>query len=480
MAGWTGQDCETVYRTGHVRGAIRVDLERDPPLYDGVLEVAFGDKVVLEAISFEVRAGEIFVILGGSGSGKTTLLRNLVGLMQPRSGRILIGGRDFTAMSGAERMEMRRKMGMCFQGSALLGSLSIADNVALPLREHTKLEESTIDIMTRIKLELVGLGGVEDALPSELSGGMRKRAGIARAMAGLALQLAMPEGPPGIAGNRVLRLEQRQGRRILVAGQAGNLAVFQNDSLIELLEGYIEPRILAGVPRIPHPDRMTGGSMGEKAHFRLGKGGVVVGQCGLDGVVIRVVTLDHHLAGSVPAPGAARRLISQNRIDNGRRNAERWDAVFDRVVDIDVADLKPGVGQGLGVAMPVYQQAGFFIREGLLADPSRLHFPPEKLLNGQAVGRQLVGLRFEGQVDQVPGAVALEGPDGLRNLQGVADAATGRLVHRVEHRLDPDPHLAPHRLHRVGQLGGLVQNLGSGAIALFHDRFSLTVHWDEK
>lgn len=147
------------------------------------LEVAYGDKVVLEEVSFEVKAGEIFVILGGSGSGKTTLLRNLVGLMQPRSGRILIGGRDFTAMSGNERMEIRRKMGMCFQGSALLGSLSIADNVALPLREHTKLEESTIDIMTRIKLELVGLGGVEDALPSELSGGMRKRAGIARAMA---------------------------------------------------------------------------------------------------------------------------------------------------------------------------------------------------------------------------------------------------------------------------------------------------------
>ena len=147
------------------------------------LEVAYGDKVVLEAVSFEVRAGEIFVILGGSGSGKTTLLRNLVGLMQPRSGRILIGGRDFTAMSANDRTEMRRKMGMCFQSSALLGSLSIADNVALPLREHTKLEESTIDIMTRIKLELVGLGGVEDALPSELSGGMRKRAGIARAMA---------------------------------------------------------------------------------------------------------------------------------------------------------------------------------------------------------------------------------------------------------------------------------------------------------
>ncbi len=147
------------------------------------LVFAYGEKVVLDDINFSVKAGEVFVILGGSGSGKTTLLRNLVGLMRPRSGRILIRGDNFTVMSEDQRMDTRRKMGMCFQGAALLGSLSVADNVALPLREHTKLEETTIDIMTRIKLELVGLSGAEDLMPSELSGGMRKRAGIARAMA---------------------------------------------------------------------------------------------------------------------------------------------------------------------------------------------------------------------------------------------------------------------------------------------------------
>jgi phospholipid/cholesterol/gamma-HCH transport system ATP-binding protein len=103
--------------------------------------------------------------------------------MRPASGRILIKNQDFTAMSEEERIELRKKMGMSFQGSALLQSLSLADNVALPLREHTALEESTIDIMTRIKLEIVGLGGFENYLPSELSGGMKKRAGIARAMA---------------------------------------------------------------------------------------------------------------------------------------------------------------------------------------------------------------------------------------------------------------------------------------------------------
>jgi phospholipid/cholesterol/gamma-HCH transport system ATP-binding protein len=155
----------------------------DPIIVVEDLVVRYGDRTVLDGVSFEVRQGEIFVILGGSGSGKTTLLRNLVGLMRPASGRILIKNQDFTAMSEEERIELRKKMGMSFQGSALLQSLSLADNVALPLREHTALEESTIDIMTRIKLEIVGLGGFENYLPSELSGGMKKRAGIARAMA---------------------------------------------------------------------------------------------------------------------------------------------------------------------------------------------------------------------------------------------------------------------------------------------------------
>jgi phospholipid/cholesterol/gamma-HCH transport system ATP-binding protein len=156
---------------------------REPIIVVEDVVVRYGDRTVLEGISFEVQQGEVFVILGGSGSGKTTLLRTLVGLKQPASGRILIRGEDFTSMSDEQRIELRKNIGMCFQGSALLKSLSLADNVALPLREHTKLEESTIDIMTKIKLELVGLGGFENYLPSELSGGMKKRAGIARAMA---------------------------------------------------------------------------------------------------------------------------------------------------------------------------------------------------------------------------------------------------------------------------------------------------------
>jgi phospholipid/cholesterol/gamma-HCH transport system ATP-binding protein len=147
------------------------------------LVVSYGERTVLDGVSFTVKRGEIFVILGGSGSGKTTLIRNLVGLMRPDSGCILVNGEDFTAMSEEDRIELRKNIGMCFQASALFNSMTVGDNVALPLREHTDLEESTIEIMTKIKLELVGLGGFEGYLPAELSGGMKKRAGIARAMA---------------------------------------------------------------------------------------------------------------------------------------------------------------------------------------------------------------------------------------------------------------------------------------------------------
>lgn len=147
------------------------------------LVVKYGSTVVLKDISFDVKRGENFVILGGSGCGKSTLLRNLVGLMRPSSGVIRYNGQDFTAMTDDERVVVRRKMGMCFQGSALFGSLSVAENVALPLREHTGLDDSIIGIMADIKLNLVGLAHRANHLPSELSGGQKKRAGLARAMA---------------------------------------------------------------------------------------------------------------------------------------------------------------------------------------------------------------------------------------------------------------------------------------------------------
>jgi len=147
------------------------------------LRVSYGEREILHGISFDVMRGETMVILGGSGSGKSTLLRTLVGLEKPSSGQIWIKGKDITAISQAELDEIRRKIGMSFQGGALFGSMTVGENVALPLREHTKLEESTIEIMLRLKLEQVGLAGFEYYMPAQLSGGMKKRAAVARALA---------------------------------------------------------------------------------------------------------------------------------------------------------------------------------------------------------------------------------------------------------------------------------------------------------
>jgi len=147
------------------------------------LRVSYGDREILHGISFDILPGETLVILGGSGSGKSTLLRTLVGLEKPSSGEILIKGRDLAKASAPEMDEMRRKMGMSFQGGALFGSMTVGENVAMPLREHTRLEGSTIEIIVRLKLEQVGLEGFEYYTPSQLSGGMKKRAAVARALA---------------------------------------------------------------------------------------------------------------------------------------------------------------------------------------------------------------------------------------------------------------------------------------------------------
>jgi len=142
----------------------------------------YGERVILNGINLDIRAGEIMVIMGGSGSGKTTFMRNLLGLNKPSSGSIHILGKDITRISKRELYAIRRKMGVAFQGGALLGSMSVADNIELPLRQHTKLDESTIRIMSRMKLEVVNLAGFENLMPSELSGGMLKRAALARSI----------------------------------------------------------------------------------------------------------------------------------------------------------------------------------------------------------------------------------------------------------------------------------------------------------
>ena len=142
----------------------------------------FGDRCILDDINVRVRKGEVLVVLGGSGCGKTTLLRHMIGLLQPRTGHIYIQGHDITQLREDGLNAIRKNMGMLFQGAALFNSMTLGDNVALPLREHTKLAESTIKIMCRIKLGLVGLTGFGNFKPAQLSGGMKKRAGLARAL----------------------------------------------------------------------------------------------------------------------------------------------------------------------------------------------------------------------------------------------------------------------------------------------------------
>jgi phospholipid/cholesterol/gamma-HCH transport system ATP-binding protein len=147
------------------------------------LRVRYGSREVLHGLTFDVRQGETLVVIGGSGSGKSTMLRTLVGLEKPSSGQVRIKGVDITKASTREMDVIRKRIGMAFQGGALIGSMSVGGNIALPLLEHTALERSTIEVMVRIKLEQVGLSGCDHYSPSQLSGGMKKRTAFARAMA---------------------------------------------------------------------------------------------------------------------------------------------------------------------------------------------------------------------------------------------------------------------------------------------------------
>jgi len=146
------------------------------------LEAWYGKRRILNGVDFSVNPGEIRVIMGGSGSGKSTLLRHMLGLNRPLSGSVRLFGIDVATATASEKLSVRKRIGVSFQGGALLTSMTVGDNVALPLREHTDLDEQTIRIMSRIKLEVVNLGGFQDLMPSQLSGGMIKRAALARAI----------------------------------------------------------------------------------------------------------------------------------------------------------------------------------------------------------------------------------------------------------------------------------------------------------
>ena len=238
------------------------------------LRVKYGEREILHGINFDVPAGQTLVILGGSGSGKSTLLRTLVGLETPSGGSIWMRGKDFAAMPDSERDELRKKMGMSFQGGALFGSMTVAENVALPLREHTQLDESTIDIMVRLKLNQVGLSGFENYLPAQLSGGMKKRAAIARALAMDPDLLFFDEPSAGLdpiiaAGidDLIVKLKKAFHITILVVTHELASAYLIADRMILLIKGSIvadgtpdelrastQPRVRQFLDRVPEKE----------------------------------------------------------------------------------------------------------------------------------------------------------------------------------------------------------------------------------
>jgi len=142
----------------------------------------FDGRKVLDGISLDIYHGETFVIMGGSGCGKSTLLRHMTGAMRPDSGNIFFGDKDLTSLNEEQTEQVKRRFGMCFQSAALLDYLNVQENVSLPLREHTNLDPKIIDIIVKMKLSVVGLSGFEKLMPSMLSGGMKKRVGLARAI----------------------------------------------------------------------------------------------------------------------------------------------------------------------------------------------------------------------------------------------------------------------------------------------------------
>jgi phospholipid/cholesterol/gamma-HCH transport system ATP-binding protein len=241
------------------------------------LRVKYGEREILHGVNFEVPAGETIVILGGSGSGKSTLLRTLVGLELPSAGEIWMRGKNFAAMSEKDRDELRKKMGMSFQGGALFGSMTVGENVSLPLREHTQLDDSTIEIMVRLKLDQVGLSGFENYMPAQLSGGMKKRAAIARALSMDPEILFFDEPSAGLdpiiaAGIDELILKLKKAFRMSIVVVTHELAsayliadrmilmdkgVVVANGTVKELQASSQPRVRQFLDRIPEPE-LTG------------------------------------------------------------------------------------------------------------------------------------------------------------------------------------------------------------------------------
>jgi phospholipid/cholesterol/gamma-HCH transport system ATP-binding protein len=172
--------------------------DKDPIIKVENFTAAYAGNVIIDNISFDVYPGEVFVILGGSGCGKSTVLKHMIGLYEPAAGRIIIDGDDIATAEGDDLLRILKKIGVAYQSGALFGSMTILENVRLPLEEYTGLSSEAMHLISRMKLKLVGLSGSENKMPSELSGGMQKRAALARAMVLDPLILFLDEPSAGL------------------------------------------------------------------------------------------------------------------------------------------------------------------------------------------------------------------------------------------------------------------------------------------
>ena len=211
------------------------------------LHVVFGDRAVLSGMNLRVYRGETLVILGGSGSGKSTLLRVLIGALEPAAGRVEVLGREIYRVDEDSLTQVKKRFGILFQSGALYNSMTVGDNLALPLREHTDLDEGIIRIMGKMKLELVGLRDFESLMPSQLSGGMRKRVGLARALA-LDPEIIFYDEPgagldpitAGVIDKLISDLSRKLGVTSVVVTHEMESAFRIADRMVLLYEGKIE------------------------------------------------------------------------------------------------------------------------------------------------------------------------------------------------------------------------------------------------